>query len=49
MFTTLAADSSYSESNKRSRAVSRWNKLCNFVSCWMYIRIFLQCTDPWTL
>jgi len=25
------------------------NKLCNIESCWTYIRIFLQCTDPWTL
>jgi hypothetical protein len=22
------------------------NKVCNVVSCWIYIRIFLQCTDP---
>ena len=25
------------------------NKLCNVASCWIYIRIFLRCTDPWTL
>ena len=25
------------------------NKLCNVASCWIYIRILLQCTDPWTL
>ena len=25
------------------------NKLCNISSCWIYIRIYLQCTDPWTL
>jgi len=31
------------------RAVSRWNKLCNVASCWIYIRIFLRCRDPWTL
>ena len=31
------------------RAVSGWNKLCNVASCWTYIRIFLRCTDPWTL
>jgi len=31
------------------RAVSRYNKLCNVASCWIYIKIFLQCTDPWTL
>ena len=31
------------------RAVSRQNKLCNVASCWMYIRILLRCTDPWTL
>jgi len=31
------------------RAVSRNNKLCNVASCWIYIGIFLQCTDPWTL
>ena len=23
------------------RAVSRWNKLCNVASCWIYIKIFL--------
>jgi hypothetical protein len=22
------------------------NKLCNVVSCWIYIKIYLQCTDP---
>jgi hypothetical protein len=27
------------------RAVSRWNKLCKVVSCWIYIRILLRCTD----
>ena len=31
------------------RAVSRWNKLRNVASCWIYIRILLRCTDPWTL
>jgi len=31
------------------RAVSRYNKQCNVASCWIYIRIFLRCTDPWTL
>jgi len=31
------------------RAVSRINKLCNVASCWIYIGIFLRCTDPWTL
>jgi len=31
------------------RAVSRYNKLCNVASCWIYIEIFLRCTDPWTL
>jgi hypothetical protein len=31
------------------RAVSRYNKLCNVTSCWIYIRILLQCTDLWTL
>ena len=25
------------------------NKLCNVASCWIYIRIYLWCTDPWTL
>ena len=25
------------------------NKLCNFASCWTYIRIYLRCTDPWML
>ena len=25
------------------------NKLCNVASCWIHIRIFLRCTDPWTL
>jgi hypothetical protein len=28
------------------RAVSRQNKLCNVASCWMYIGIYLRCTDP---
>jgi hypothetical protein len=31
------------------RAVSRQNKLCYFAFCWIYIRILLRCTDPWTL
>ena len=31
------------------RAVSRYNKLCNVASCWIYIGIFLRCMDPWTL
>ena len=33
------------------RAVSRYNKLCNVASCWIYsyIRILLRCTEPWTL
>jgi len=31
------------------RAVSRYNKLCKVASCWIYIGIFLWCTDPWTL
>jgi hypothetical protein len=22
------------------------NKLCNSASCWIYIRIYLRCTDP---
>ena len=30
-------------------AVYRYNKLCNVASCWIYTRIFLRCTDPWTL
>ena len=25
------------------------NKLCNVASCWIYIGIYLGCTDPWTL
>jgi len=31
------------------RAVSRYNKLCNVASCWIYIRMFLRYTDPWML
>ena len=32
------------------RAVYRWNKLCNFASCWIYIRVLLRSrTDLWTL
>jgi len=34
---------------KTCRAVSRYNKLCKVASCWIYIGIFLRCTDPWTL
>jgi hypothetical protein len=34
---------------KTCRAISRQNKLRNFASCLIYIRIFLQCMDPWTL
>jgi hypothetical protein len=30
---------------KTCRAVSRYNKLCNVPSCWIYIRILLRCTD----
>jgi len=25
------------------------NKLCKVASCWMYIGIYLRCTDQWTL
>ena len=25
------------------------NKLCKDASCWIYIGIYLRCTDPWTL
>ena len=25
------------------------NKKCNVVSCWIYIRIYLRCTDSWML
>jgi len=25
------------------------NKLCYVASCWIYIGIYLRCTDPWTL
>ena len=25
------------------------DKLCNVASCWIYVRTFLRCTDPWTL
>ena len=32
---------------KTRRAVSRYNKLCNVASCWIYIGIFR--TDPWSL
>jgi hypothetical protein len=31
------------------RAVSSINKLCNVASCWIYIGIYSQCTDLWTL
>jgi len=31
------------------RAVSRYNKLRNVTSCWIYIGILLRCTDPWPL
>ena len=31
------------------RTVSRLNKLCKVASCWIYIGIYLRCTDPWTL
>jgi hypothetical protein len=31
------------------RAVSRYNKVCNNASCWIYIRILLRCKDPLTL
>jgi hypothetical protein len=24
------------------------NKLCNVTSCWLYLKIHLRCTDPWT-
>ena len=34
---------------KTCRAVSRYNKLCNVASCWIYIGIVLRCTDTWTL
>jgi hypothetical protein len=25
------------------------NKLCNVASCWIFIGIYLRCTDPWRL
>ena len=24
------------------------NKLCNVASCWLYLKIILRCSDPWT-
>jgi hypothetical protein len=34
---------------EKCRAISIQSKLCNVASCWIYIRIFLRCTNPWTL
>jgi len=34
---------------KTCRTVSRYNKLCNVASYWIYIRILLRSTDPRTL
>jgi hypothetical protein len=31
------------------KAVFKYDKLCNVASCWIYIGIFLRCTDPWML
>jgi hypothetical protein len=25
------------------------NNLCNVASCWLYLKMCLRCTDPWTL
>ena len=30
------------------RAVFRYNRLCKAASCWIYIGLYLRCTDPWT-
>jgi len=34
---------------KHAEQLPEINKLCNVASCWMYIAIYLRCTDPWTL
>jgi hypothetical protein len=34
---------------KHAEQFSDINKLCNIASCWIYIGIYLRCTDPWML
>ena len=33
---------------KRVEHFTEINKLCNVTSCWLYLKIRLRCTDPWT-
>ena len=31
---------------KHAEQIPDINKLCNIASCWIYIEIYLRCTDP---
>jgi hypothetical protein len=33
---------------KHAEHFAEINKLCNVASCWLYLEIYLRCTDPWT-
>jgi len=44
-----APDDGWSYHPKHVEQFSDINKLCNAASCWIYIGIYLRCTDPWTL
>jgi hypothetical protein len=33
---------------KRVEHFTEINKLCNVAFCWLYLEIYLRCTDPWT-
>ena len=44
-----APDDGWTYQPKHVERFSEINKLCNVASCWIYIRIYLRCTDPWTL
>jgi hypothetical protein len=44
-----ASDDGWKYHPKHVEQFPHINKLCNVASCWIYIRIFLQCTYQWTL
>jgi len=44
--TVVSAPNDGRRCHPKHRAVSRWNKLCNVASCWIYIRILLRCKGP---
>ena len=43
-----APDDGLSNRLKHVEHFTEINKLCKVASCWLYLKIILRCTDPWT-